>query len=103
MPQIHQPRQIWWAALLQVAAVNMWGWEQSRQGSSDPTGLTGEEELAGGLLASLQAALLLAVLMPVYTVQQGRKLLSYHGLPVLRLLLEWAVAHPKVNTSQVIL
>ena len=31
--------------LLQVAAVNMWGWEQSRQGSSDPTGLTGEEEL----------------------------------------------------------
>ena len=40
--------------------------------------------------------------MPVYTVQQGRKLLSYHGLPVLRLLLEWAVAHPKVNTSQVI-
>ena len=87
--------------LLQVAAVNMWGWEQSRQGSSDPTGLTGEEELAGGLLASLQAALLLAVLMPVYTVQQGRKLLSYHGLPVLRLLLEWAVAHPKVNTSQV--
>ena len=59
----------------------------------------GEEELAGGLLASLQAALLLAVLMPVYTVQQGRKLLSYHALPVLRLLLEWAVAHPKVCES----
>ena len=82
--------------LLQVAAVNMWGWEQSRQGSGDPASLTGEEQLAGGLLASLQAALLLAALMPVYTVQQGRKLLSYHALPVVRLLLEWAVAHPKV-------
>ena len=84
--------------LLQVAAVNMWGWEQSRQGSGDPASLTGEEQLAGGLLASLQAALLLAALMPVYTVQQGRKLLSYHALPVVRLLLEWAVAHPKVLT-----
>ena len=83
--------------VLQVAAVNMWGWEQSRQGSATSSeGLTGEEELAGGLLASLQAALLLAVLMPVYTVQQGRNLLTYHALPVLRLLLEWAVAHPKV-------
>ena len=82
--------------LLQVAAVNMWGWEQSRQASGDPASLTGEEQLAGGLLASLQAALLLAALMPVYTVQQGRKLLSYHALPVVRLLLEWVVAHPKV-------
>ena len=83
--------------LLQVAAVNMWGWEQSRQGNATSNeGLTGEEKLASGLLASLQAALLLAVLMPVYTVQQGRKLLSYHALPVVRLLLEWAVAHPKV-------
>jgi len=47
-------------------------------------------------VASLQAALLLAVLMPVYTVQQGAKLLEYEALPVARILLEWLVAHPTV-------
>ena len=55
----------------------MWGWEQSRVGRE--VGEEGvevveersrEEQLAGGVVASLQAALLLAVLMPVYTVQQ---------------------------------
>ena len=82
----------------------MWAWSQSREGGREEgASLSREELLAGGLAASLQASLLLATLLPVYTLQQGRQLLEYHALPAARILLEWLVAHPAVLRSDLIL
>ena len=82
----------------------MWAWSQSREGAREEgASLSREELLAGGLAASLQASLLLATLLPVYTLQQGRQLLEYHALPAARILLEWLVAHPAVLRSDLTL
>jgi len=84
--------------LLQVTAVNMWAWEQVMPRSSQvvPEQLSKEERLVAGVVASCQAAILSATLLPVYTLKKGPQLLDYFALPATRLLLEWITSHPMV-------
>lgn len=84
--------------LLQVTAVNMWAWEQvmPRNHQISPEQLSKEERLVAGVVASCQAAILSATLLPVYTLKKGPQLLDYFALPATRLLLEWVTSHPAV-------
>jgi len=84
--------------LLQVIAVNMWAWEQVMPRTTQVVHeqLSKEERLVAGVVASVQAAILSATLLPVYTLKKGPQLLDYFALPAARLLLEWIVSHPAV-------
>eukprot|EP00092_Neocalanus_flemingeri_P008491 GFUD01009148.1.p1 GENE.GFUD01009148.1~~GFUD01009148.1.p1 ORF type:complete len:982 (+),score=337.04 GFUD01009148.1:78-2948(+) len=84
--------------LLQVTAVNMWAWEQVMPRTSQmvPEQLSKEERLVAGVVASCQAAILSATLLPVYTLKKGPQLLDYFAMPATRLLLEWVTSHPAV-------
>jgi len=84
--------------LLQVIAVNMWAWEQVMPRTNQVVAeeLSKEERLVGGVVASCQAAILSATLLPVYTMKKGPQLLDYFALPCARLLLEWVTSHPAV-------
>ena len=79
--------------LLQVTNINMWAHHQLPAPAEQ---LSKEEQLAAGVVASCQAALLSSCLLPVYTLQKGTQLLDYCALPAVRLLLEWVSCHPAV-------
>ena len=84
--------------LLQVITVNMWAWEQvmPRTNQANTEQLSKEERLVAGVVASCQAAILSATLLPVYTLKKGPQLLDYFALPATRLLLEWVTSHPAI-------
>lgn len=81
--------------LIQIIAVNMWAWQQARSGQELGT-MSHEERLVSAVVADIQAAILSAALLPVYTLQQGKQLLDYFALPAVKLLLEWIVTQPSV-------
>jgi len=81
--------------LLQMTSINMWVWQRASP-ALDTEEVSREERLTLGLCADLQAAILTATLLPVYTVKKGDQLLEYSALPAVRVLLEWIILHPAV-------
>ena len=54
-----------------MVSINMWTWDQSLAASHNKDELSTEERLTLGVCAELQAAILSAILLPVYTVMKG--------------------------------
>ena len=79
-----------------MVSINMWTWDQSLAASHNKDELSTEERLTLGVCAELQAAILSAILLPVYTVMKGTALLTYYALPAVRILLDWIVLRPDV-------
>jgi len=82
--------------MIQMIAVNMWAWQEARAGREHGDPASREEGLVCAVVADIQAAILSAALLPVYTLKQGRQLLDYFALPAVKLLLEWVVSQPDV-------
>eukprot|EP00088_Acartia_fossae_P070332 TRINITY_DN9387_c0_g1_i8.p1 TRINITY_DN9387_c0_g1~~TRINITY_DN9387_c0_g1_i8.p1 ORF type:complete len:997 (-),score=235.99 TRINITY_DN9387_c0_g1_i8:107-3097(-) len=88
--------------LLQILAINMWMWQHTTNITSGDTAafdtdmLSKEERLCLALVGDMQAALLSAILLPVYTVMKGSALLDYYALPAARILIEWISLVPAV-------
>ena len=57
--------------------------------------LSTEEIIIRKLLAESMAGMLNAFLLPVYTLMQGKSLLTYFALPPTKVLLDWITLHPE--------
>ena len=58
--------------------------------------LSPEEKVIRTLVIESIAGMLNAILLPVYTLMQGKSLLKYFALPAAKLLLDWIIVNPDV-------